>query len=214
MTLASLQAPSRIHYPESDGKPIGETDTHISQIIDLRFALTQHFRNNPLAYVAANLLVYYVEGEPREFVVPDVFVVRGVPKGERRVYKLWEEGRVPEIIFEIASASTRREDLGSKRVLYADLGVKEYYVFDPTGKEMRPPLQAFQLAGTDYQPILEPVHSAVLGLDLRVEAGRLRLYDPGAGRFLLTPVEEATAREAAEAEAARLRAELNKLKGQ
>ncbi len=98
---------------------MGETDAHIAQILDLRFSLSRFFRNDAQVYIAANLLLYYVEGDPKEFVVPDVFVARGVPKGERRTYKLWEEGHVPEVIFEITSPSTRREDLGSKKVLYA-----------------------------------------------------------------------------------------------
>ena len=200
-------------YPETDGKPMGETDIHIAQIIDLLFALTRYFREDPQVYVAADLLLYYVEGDPKEFVVPDVFVVRGVPKGQRRIYRLWEEGRAPDVVFEITSASTRREDLGTKRVLYADLGVKEYFVFDPTGEDLRPPLRAFRLSGSEYQPLKEPVFSEVLGLELQIVDKHLRLFDPRTGKRLLTPAEADAAREAAEAEVERLRAELEKLKG-
>jgi len=192
---------------------MGETDIHIAQIIDLLFALTRYFREDPRVYVAADLLLYYVEGDPKEFVVPDVFVVRGVPKGQRRIYKLWEEGRAPDVVFEITSASTRREDLGTKRVLYADLGVKEYFVFDPTGEDLRPPLRAFRLSGSEYQPLKEPVFSEVLGLELQIVDKHLRLFDPRTGKRLLTPAEADAAREAAEAEVERLRAELEKLKG-
>lgn len=213
MAVSELKTPAPIRYPETDGKPMGETDIHIAQILDLLFALSRYFRNDPHVYVAADLLLYYVEGDPKEFVVPDVFVVRGVPKGERRIYKLWEEGRSPDVVFEITSASTRREDLGTKRVLYADLGVKEYFVFDPTGEDLRPSLRAFRLSGSDYQPLKEPVFSEVLGLELQIVDKRLRLFDPRAGRRLLTPIEEAAAREAAEAEVERLRAELERLKG-
>ena len=193
---------------------MGETDLHIMQILDLRFALSRHFRDDPQVYVAADLLLYYVEGDPKEFVVPDVFVVRGVPKGERRIYKLWEEGRAPEVVFEITSASTRREDLGTKKVLYADLGVKEYFVFDPTGEDLRPPLRAFRLSGADYQPLEEPVFSEALGLELQIVDKRLRLFDPRTGKRLLTPEESDAAREAAEAEVERLRREIEKLKSQ
>jgi Uma2 family endonuclease len=213
MAVADLKTPAAIRYPETDGKPMGETDIHIAQIIDLLFALTRYFREDPRVYVAADLLLYYVEGDPKEFVVPDVFVVRGVPKGERRIYKLWEEGRAPDVVFEITSASTRREDLGTKRVLYADLGVKEYFVFDPTGEDLRPPLRAFRLSGSEYQPLKEPVFSEVLGLELQIVDEHLRLFDPRTGKRLLTPAEADAAREAAEAEVERLRAELEKLKG-
>ncbi|OGO48578.1 MAG: hypothetical protein A2W37_15815 [Chloroflexi bacterium RBG_16_63_12] len=213
MAVADLKTPAAIRYPETDGKPMGETDIHIAQIIDLLFALTRYFREDPRVYVAADLLLYYVEGDPKEFVVPDVFVVRGVPKGQRRIYRLWEEGRAPDVVFEITSASTRREDLGTKRVLYADLGVKEYFVFDPTGEDLRPPLRAFRLSGSEYQPLKEPVFSEVLGLELQIVDKHLRLFDPRTGKRLLTPAEADAAREAAEAEVERLRAELEKLKG-
>ena len=88
MAVADLKTPVTVRYPETDGKPIGETDIHIAQILGLLFALTRYFRDDPQVYVAADLLLYYVEGDPREFVVPDVFVARGVPKRERRIYKL------------------------------------------------------------------------------------------------------------------------------
>jgi len=62
--------------------------------------------------------------------------------------------------------------------------------------------------------------SQVLGVELRVEAGRLRVIDPATGERLLTPAEaqaarraEAAARRAAEAELERLRAELARLRG-
>lgn len=212
MTLIT-DVPTRtaVHYPETDGQPMGETDVHIAQILDLRFALSRYFRDDPQVYVAANLLVYYVEGDPKECVVPDVFVVRGVPKGERRVYKIWEEGQAPSAVFEITSPSTRRDDLGSKKVLYADLGVAEYFIFDPMG-QLRPAFQGFRLSNGDYQRLAEPITSETLGLDLRVEANRLRLYDPRTHQRLLTPDEADAARETAEAEVKRLRAELERLK--
>ena len=213
MALAELKATAPIRYPDSDGQPMGETDVHIAQILDLRFALQRHFRNDPQVYVAANLLLYYVEGDPKEFVVPDVFVARGVPKRERRTYQLWVERSVPEVVIEITSSSTCREDLGTKRVLYAELGVQEYFVFDPTGEDLRPPLRAFRLSGSDYQTIAEPVVSERLELELRVEANRLRLFDTKTGKRLLTAEETDVAREAAEAENERLRTELEKLKG-
>ena len=214
MAIADVKSVAKIHYPESDGKPMGETDAHIAQILDLRFSLSRFFRNDPQVYVAADLLLYYVEGDPKEFVVPDVFVVRGVPKGDRRVYKLWEEGRAPDVVFEIASSSTRREDLGTKKVLYADLGVREYFIFDPTGAELRPQLQGFRLSGTEYVALKEPFASDTLGLNLKIERNRLRLYDRATGAKLLTAEEADAAREAAEAENERLRAEIARLKGE
>jgi hypothetical protein len=49
-------AQPRIYYPESDGKPMGETDVHIDVLIYLREALRDHFREAPQVYVAGNLV--------------------------------------------------------------------------------------------------------------------------------------------------------------
>jgi hypothetical protein len=70
-----------IYYPESDGKPMGETDVHIDALIYLREALRDYFRDDPQVYVAGNMLLYYEEGNPAACVAPDVFVVHGVAKG-------------------------------------------------------------------------------------------------------------------------------------
>jgi len=92
---AEIEYPERValrrvvYHPESDGEPVAETDVHISTVIYLREALRDHFRDDPQMYVAGNLFLYYVEGDPAQVVAPDVFVVFGVPKGDRWVYKVW-----------------------------------------------------------------------------------------------------------------------------
>jgi Uma2 family endonuclease len=233
-----LTVPTPIHYPETDGKPMGETDVHIDALIYLREALRDHFRDAPQIYVAGNMFLYYEEGNPTACVAPDVFVVQGVDKHERRTYRLWEESQPPAVVFEITSRGTRLEDLGTKRAVYTMLGVQEYFVYDPLGEYLRPPLQGYRLHEGEYQRLPpageEGLASQVLGLELRVEAGRLRVVDSATGEPLLTPAElqaarraettarqaEATARRAAEvrvaeveAELERLRAELARLRG-
>jgi len=65
----------------------------------------------------------------------------------------------------------------------------------------------------EYVRILgEVIHSEALGLDLLTEGNLLRLQDAQSGQKLLTPFEAQAARRAAESEAARLRAELERLK--
>src|ERR1700757_1155343 len=128
-TISTAQKP--IHYPETDGKPIGETDVHIDALIYLREALRDHFRDAPQVYVAGNMLLYYEEGNPTSCVAPDVFVVQGVAKRERRAYRVWEEGQPPTVVCEITSRASRLEDMGTKRALYAMLGVREYFLYDP-----------------------------------------------------------------------------------
>ena len=137
--MSAISLRQDIHYPESDGKPIGETEIHIREIIYLFEALDEHLREVPEVYVGADMLLYYVEGNPRKFVVPDVFATRGVPRGERRIYKLWEEGRPPSLIVEVTSDSTRNEDIVRKKALYEQLGVEEYVLYDPLQDYLRPP---------------------------------------------------------------------------
>lgn len=81
-----------IEYPESDGRPIAESSLHRKVICDMIAGLEHYYRDQPDVYVSGTLLLYYVEGDPSSMVCPDVFVVFGVPKGNRNTYKLWEEG--------------------------------------------------------------------------------------------------------------------------
>ncbi len=214
-----------IHYPERDGKPMGETDFHISAIIYLRQALRHFFHLAEEVYVAANMLFYYEEGNPSAVTSPDVFVVKGIAKHDRRIYKLWEEGVAPCVIFEITSRSSRLEDLGTKRGLYEMLGVREYFLFDPLDEYLSPRLQGFRLVGGYYQPLaLSPegaLRSQELGLVLRPEGSLLRLVDPVSGQAVPTLDEamnraqaEAARADRAEAELTRLRAELERLRRQ
>ena len=158
-------------------------------------------------------------------MAPDVFVVQGVAKGERRTYRLWEEGQPPEVVFEITSRGSRLEDLGTKRAVYAMLGVREYFLYDPLGEYLRPPLQGYRLQDGKYQRLPPGVEGSIvsqaLGLELRVEDGRLRVFNPTTGERLLTPAEALLARRVAdarvsraEAEVERLRTELARLRGE
>ena len=214
--MTTLERPARarrVHYPESDGKPMGETDLHRDLITDLIFAL-KWFLRSTRAYVAGNLFIYYEEGNPRAAVAPDVFVVLGVEQRRRRIFQTWREGgRAPDVVIEITSKKTRKDDRERKPAIYAALGVREYFIFDPHGEYLEPPLQGYRLVRGVYEPIAtDPLRSEVLNLELRQEDGMLRLYHPQTGERLPTSDEEAQARRAAEAarlaaEAARLAAE-------
>jgi Uma2 family endonuclease len=189
---AALNRVKEIYYPETDGKPMGETDWHIKLIMNLRTSLENYFRDNENVYVSCDLLLYYEEGNPKKFVVPDVMVVRGVKKGLRRIYKVWDEGKSPCVVIEIVSKETWKKDVGEKLRLYADLGVKEYYAFDPEYKYLKPPFRAFRLVDGKFEEVKirgGRIYSEELGLEL-VDTGKsLRLWNPVTKEFLLTPEE-------------------------
>ena len=200
-----------VEYPSSDGKPMAENDAQRSAIMYGIGALARHFKGRRDVYVSGDLLIYYEEGNPRVSIAPDVFVVFGVEDRPRPNYKLWEEGRAPAFVLEVASPSTWRDDLGRKRSVYARLGVREYWQYDPDGDHLPARLQGERLTRSGYvrQPVLTTpdgtlaLRSETLGLDLRAAPGReMRFRDPATGEELRSHDEEADARQAAETRAA------------
>lgn len=175
-------------YPTTDGKPMAETDRHRDQMTDPLYSIRWHFRNDPTTYVSGNLLLFYEKGNRRKHVSPDLFVVQGTDSHPRDNYLAWEEP-VPCLVVEISSRSTWEEDLGQKKAVYASLGVPEYYLFDPTGDYLEPPLRAYRLAGSEYLPVIgSPIHSPSLNLDLVIVDRKLRLAEPD-GALLPVPEE-------------------------
>jgi Uma2 family endonuclease len=186
---------------------MAETDVHRSQMIGLLECLGEYYRSDPNVYVTGNILLYYrdEEGE-RQSISPDVFVVRGIEKKVRRIYNLDVEKKAPEVLIELTSRHTKVEDLGNKRIIYADLGVREYFIFDPLDGSITPQLRGFRLEGGEYIPLVGTLlHSEVLGLDLVIEEELLRLYDPQTKERLRFHAEAEMERR--EAEAARREAE-------
>jgi Uma2 family endonuclease len=220
---------------------IAESDRHHTAAGELFFMLRDRYRDKPDVYVAGNLYIYYREGDPKSMVSPDVFVAFGVPSSPRHTYKLWAEPAGPAVVFELLSESTRRKDLGRNKVLYAQLGVDEYFIYDPEWDFLAPPLQGFRLqAGGEaqpippdgqYQPIPPDAEGALvserLGLRVYLDGWQLGLADVQTGVALLRPSEAQAAirlldaeraaaeaeRAAADAEIAQLREEITRLRG-
>jgi Uma2 family endonuclease len=208
--MATKTREKGIVYSDGDGKPTAETDAHINLVSDLRERLKARYADDPNVYVAGNLLVYYAERRPRVSLASDGFVVFGVPNRTRRSYKTWEEGRFPDVVFEITSASTQEADLGKKFDVYQDIWrVSEYFLFDPLDEYLDPPLLGYRLIRGEFRPIL-PVKGAltskVLGITMARDGRRLILRDATTGEEVLTQTERRAV--AAETEVARLKAEL------
>jgi Uma2 family endonuclease len=183
-------------YIDNDGRPIGETPCHVENVFYLLEPLDNWFAADPMVFVAGAMVLHYQKGRRDRYLSPDVFVVRGIPRGEsrdRRNYLVWEEGKAPDMIIEITSEWTRDEDLIEKCSIYQDiLRVQEYFLFDPLHDYLIPPLQGLRLASGGYRPIRRVngrLPSKVLGLHLEVDGDLLRLYDPAAKQRLLTPPE-------------------------
>jgi Uma2 family endonuclease len=212
--------PQIIEYPDSDGKPMAEGDIQRDYMIYAIEALQTYFQNRSNVYISGNLFIYYEQGNPESVVAPDTFVVFGVDNQERRSYKTWEEqNKTPDFILEITSMSTRSKDQGAKKGIYAFLGVREYFQYDPTGDYLNPQIQGFRLVEGSYLPIEAnqlpddtlSVSSQVLGLELQVKSRQMRFYDPVTRQKLLTPQEESLARQQAEKRVQRLAEKLREL---
>ena len=206
MAMSVVRTPQRIYYPCSDGQPVAESDFQLRPLLYAVTTLRTYFQDRTDVYVAGNMFIYYEEGNPEAVVAPDVFVVLGTAKRDRASYMLWQEPTGPDFVLEITSRSTRTRDQGPKRGTYAFLGVREYFQYDPTYDYLVPALQGARLVGGSYQAMLPitladgtlVLHSDVLGLDLRLEDGTLRFYDPVTEQKLLSHAEIEQARQAAE----------------
>lgn len=200
-----------IEYPEEDGKPLAETDFQFTPLTYAVAVLRARYANREDIYVAGDMLLYYRMNASDASVAPDVFVVIGaLGNHKRRSWFTWREGAVPAFVMEIASDSTWRYDGAGKRAIYAEIGVTEYWRFDPTGECFSPALIGERLVDGVYQPI-EVVedeggmlrgYSDVLTLDIcALPNGELRLYDSEREEWLLDYGEEQAARQAAELQA-------------
>ena len=185
-------------------------------MIEFGAMLKRHYRDRDDVFYAIDLLVYYSAPDPEAKVAPDALVALGLPAGDRDSYKVWVEGKVPDFVLEVASPSTAAKDRKEKKALYRRLGVGEYWLYDPTGGLHKPRLRGFRLtaAGTYAELVGRrgpgkalAFASPCLGLELRFDGERLRMWDPAEGTYILSILEldaawrEALERLEAEAEA-------------
>jgi len=156
-------------------------------------------------YIGSDLLVYFTEGVPRDFVVPDDFVVLDCEPGERRIFQTWKEQRVPNVVFEVTSRYTRRKDETFEPQTYAAIGVRELFLYDPTGDYLKPILQGYRLEEGRSTPIERNPDGALecreLGLLLKLDKRQLVMIDRECGEPLLTESEAGWAAQEAEQEA-------------
>lgn len=198
-----------IEYPTSDGRPMAETDVHRDQMVRIIDTLNDHFAQRGDVYVTGNLMVYYEKGTTRHRS-PDVMVVFGVPKGNRDLYKTWEEKKYPDFVLEITSRSTQAEDMDEKFLVYRDIWkVKEYFLFDPIEEYLEPSIQGFRLVDGEYEPIKKEygqLLSEVLGIRFGREGLHLVMREPGSGRIILRAAEERARQAELAAELAEIKA--------
>lgn len=185
-------------YPGPDSR-VSESTRHAEATNYAFDALRVWFRNRPDALVANDLVMLFEEGNPKAALSPDAMVIFGVGNPDRSSYKVWEEGHaVPAFALEVLSARTWRKDIRVKPGLYAALGVREFWLFEP----FEPHLAGHRLGKDGYRRIRRlqdgGLRSEVLGLDVVMQDGRLRFRNPVGGEVLPDHLQSAAMRAEAE----------------
>jgi Uma2 family endonuclease len=203
---------SIIDSPLEDFEPMPEGDKQRRNLSYATEALKLWFERLPDVYVSGNLFIRYEVDGAEKRIAPDIFVVFGTSKEDRISYTVWEEeGKVPDFVLEITSKGTVTKDRKQNPLIYRDLGVKEYFQYDPSSKFLKPTsLHGVRLENGEYVAIARSVledgtltlHSEVLGLDLHLYPNlNFRFFDPISNQML---------RSYAEAEHDRYQAELER----
>ena len=174
-------------YPSADGEPVAETYDHLYALLTTLEVLKQYLAGRQ-ATVLGNQFLYYAQGFPKLRVAPDVMVIFDVAPGGRDNYKIWQEGQVPRVIFEMTSGGTKEQDQVFKKTLYEQLGVKEYWLFDPKGEWIKEQLRGYRLRREAYEPIQDN-RSEPLELRLQVEGKLINFTREDTGEKLLIPDE-------------------------
>ena len=197
-------------YPYSDSSAVESTDHFDARLYLLHVERTR-FAHRDDVFGAAELGLYFERGNRSALVVPDAMVVFGVAKHPRLSYKLWEESKVPDLVLEVMSPYTWKKDVYDRPPLYAALGVREYWTFDPLDarRDGGPRLEGWRLnVDGSREPVPRGVAgdgfaSSVLGLDVLLLDRELRLRDPETGKVLRNPTESEAAAAKADEEASR-----------
>lgn len=230
MQVGDLVIPE-VHLVTDDGEPM-DSPWHRSQMNLLIESILHHWQDRTDYYVGGNMFVYYSiqqaeqvvrdiqEGVHRAYRGPDFFVVKGVDgQKPRKAWVVWEEdGRYPDVIVELLSPTTFREDTVRKKEIYERIfRTPEYFWYDPESDD----LVGWRLRQGRYRRIRENprgwLWSQELGLwlgrwdgEYLGEGGRwIRFYDPTGELVLIGSEAERQRAEAAlrQAETERQRAE-------
>ena len=212
-----FKLPTQDHLPCCDGVPM-ETQRHKLQMDLLIDTLHTWLEQRPDGYVSGNMFVYFSASQVRhqDFKGPDVFVVLGVPKRERKSWVVWEEGgKTPDVVIELLSDSTRETDKTEKKRIYRDrLRVPEYFWYDPFNPE---DCAGFALRNGVYEPLNFDAQNSLISQRLGLALVRWQGVYKGVETLwlrweTLDGVLVPTGQEAAEQQANQARQEANQAK--
>jgi Uma2 family endonuclease len=200
--------------PYDDGEPM-ESPWHVGSgpLLKAGYVTARGGKMDDF-YVGVNMFVYYSWQQVRnkDFKGPDVYFVHDVDGQRRRLYwAIWDEdGRYPDVIVELLSESTEKEDLGNKKQLYEQrFRTTEYFCVAPEVER----LLGWRLSNGRYVEIVPDEHGRLWSEQLQLWLGSWhgtyqyeehtwpRFYHPD-GTLVLLPEEFEAQRAAAEAQRA------------
>jgi Uma2 family endonuclease len=219
------------------GDQLAQGQRHFDTVAEIFAVLKEHFRGDPDVLVAGDMKHTLAPRLPTPG--PDISVTRGVKiknDAVRYSFRVKREGVRPCLILEVVSPrdpKIRQVDLKDKVEIYERAGIQEYIIVDWTEEDLPFRLLGYRLDASGHYRSIEPdaagrLFSETTDLWFQSSPDGERIFVfTSSGRRLLNLEEqeeareaaeqkaarEAEAREAAEAEIARLRAEIERLRG-
>ena len=201
--MATIKSTLELALPDifyEDPEPVEDHMLQEPTITNLAFFLRSWFQPRGNVFVSAGGFVFYNPSNGNDRIAPDCYIALDVAPDY--VYQfpnffIWEVGKPPDFVLEVASPSTAANDLGRKRDLYAQLGISEYWRIDPTGGELYgAPLTGERLVDGEYVEFPIQVapdgsvrsRSEALRLDFQWNGDTFDILDPLTGRTI-NPVE-------------------------
>lgn len=216
--MDALDAPEPPQGEFWSDEPPMETYQHMMAQLVLITSLQWHWRGRTDYFCAGNLTVFYSPNQKKskDFAGPDFFVALDVDGTRpRRSWVVWQEdGKYPNVIVELLSDSTAKNDRGEKKRVYQDIfRTPEYFLFDPHSFDF----EGYCLVAGRYEPIPPDAAGRLrceqLDLSLGVHGGELRFFTPD-GLLVAKPSEAAElAEQRADAAEARVAALEKQLRG-
>ena len=189
--------------------------------------LRQRYEDRPDVFISGGVFVSYDVTDGNRRVRPDLFIAFDVDNAGIRYnlpnFWIWEIGKAPDFVMEVASPSTAVNDLGWKRELYQQLGIQEYWRFDPTGGELYgKPITGERLVAGSYEEYELQYgddgsvrgHSKLLGVVFHWNGEEFDALDPTTRLTIDKRTAAETRADAAESRAVVAEAELARLRAQ
>ncbi len=159
--------------------PDMQQDKPIQQAL---FIIEDRYTGVPRVFIRRDPPIRFDPSDRRRAVVPDIGLAKDVDPEPIETfpsssYTIWEVGKPPDLVIEVASPSTYEKDVHEKPGIYESIGVPEYWMFDYTGGTFYgASLIGRRLVNGSYERVelfenedgLECGYSDVMGLNLCV----------------------------------------------